>query len=368
MSSDAPDIAAPAVDAAAVLAQLADGVVVLGPRLVIRAINPAAARLLDCDATGCIGRTLPEVIDPADPLTAQLLLRELRSGARVREAALSLRVMSSRTDEDVGTRTLSLSAGPIAGASEPQMVLSLRDVTEQRRRDAALRRTRDFLERLVEASADAIVAADLSGRVLVFNRAAEQLFGLTSEVAIGQVPVGGLYPDDGARQVMRWLRESPDGRIEARRCEIRTISGERVPVELSAALLRVAGREEATVGLMRDLRERDRVESELARAREALLESERARAVTALAGAAAHELNQPLTVLSGTLVLLRRRVVDPAVLQRLEMLGGEVERMAEIVARLARITRVRTTSYPGASEILDLSASSQPALDDQTPV
>lgn len=224
---------------------------------------------------------------------------------------------------------------------------------------AALPGGHDFFERLVDASTDAIIAADLRGRLLVFNRAAERLFGVSADEARRRLTARDLYPCGGAQEVMRLLRGSPTGQIEAVRAYGRTMQDETVPIELSAAIVFVDGRPVATVGHLRDLRERVRVESELARTRMRLLEAEKQAAITALAGATAHELNQPLTAIAGYVELLKRQS-DEATASPLNVIAQQTERMTEIVRRIAKLTRVETVAYPGERQIADLERSSSP--------
>lgn len=81
--------------------------------------------------------------------------------------------------------------------------------------------------------------------------------------------------------------------------------------------------------------------------------------IAELAGAAAHELNQPLTAVMGYAELLEKRV-DPAdpILLPLRRLREEAERMASIVRRIAGITRYETMDYVAGARIVDLERSS----------
>jgi PAS domain S-box-containing protein len=247
----------------AFVSQLSDGVAVLGPDLSVALLNPAGALLLGA-GEGWRGRGLLELADPVDPAAALLLARELRRGARVHSADLEVR------HPDGGRRVLALSASPLHGGEEARSIVAFRDVTEERATADELRRTRDFLGRLIDASTDAIVASDLSGRILVFNRAAELLLGVEAGEARERWTVAELFADGQAPEVMRRLRASADGRVTGLRCLARTRGGEAVPVELSAALVRAGGRDEALLGLFRDLRDRDRIEAVLARAQDRL--------------------------------------------------------------------------------------------------
>jgi signal transduction histidine kinase len=145
------------------------------------------------------------------------------------------------------------------------------------------------------------------------------------------------------------------------RCEIVASNGEVIPVELSAAIVSEDGRDTASVGVFRDLREELRRESELRKTRERLEEAEKAAVVSELAGAAAHELNQPLTsVLGFSELLFRRTREDDKGREELAAILREAERMAQIVKKIGRITRYETTAYVGRTRIVDLDRASNP--------
>ena len=74
-----------------------------------------------------------------------------------------------------------------------------------------------------------------------------------------------------------------------------------------------------------------------------------------LAGAAAHELNQPLTSVMGCVDLLRAGLERGEVDQALtDLLYSETSRMAEIVRRIGQLTQYRTRDYVRGIKILDL--------------
>ena len=83
------------------------------------------------------------------------------------------------------------------------------------------------------------------------------------------------------------------GRLEGHRTEVLDAKGELIPVLLSAALIYEGKTAVGSVGIFTDLRERMRMEQKLHDAQEQLLAQERQAIVAELAGAAAHELNQP---------------------------------------------------------------------------
>ena len=240
---------------------------------------------------------------------------------------------------------------------EGAVLCSFRDVTQQREVEAELVKTKDFLQRVIDSSVDAIISADLKGRVVLFNRAAERIYGRTTAEMVG-ADVRALYASGGAQRIMALLRAG-GGRIEGVRTEILNASGELVPVSLSASLLKEGDRVEGTVGIFTDLRERMRMEARLAQAQEQILAQERQSVIAELAGAAAHELNQPLTTVVMSAELLKRKLEPSAPAYGVaEVIHSEAERMAEIVRKIGKITKYETKSYVGRARILDLDKSS----------
>jgi signal transduction histidine kinase len=153
---------------------------------------------------------------------------------------------------------------------------------------------------------------------------------------------------------MRAMRMG-NGRIEGLRTEIVDSKGERVPVLLSSALILEENQPVGSVGIFTDLRERMRMEQKLAQAQEQILQQERQAIIAELAGAAAHELNQPLTSIMGYAELLKRKLAaDSASANAAEVIFNEAERMAEIVRKIGKITKYETKSYVGRARILDL--------------
>src|SRR5262249_12846424 len=129
-----------------------------------------------------------------------------------------------------------------------------------------LQQTTEFLERLLDSTVDGIVASDARGTVILFNKGAEAMLGHAAVDVIGKMHVDAFYPPGGARTVWRLLR-SPEhggpGRLQALRREVLHKTGEIIPVQMSAAVIKEGGRAVATVGIFSDLRERMRIEDKL---------------------------------------------------------------------------------------------------------
>lgn len=247
------------------------------------------------------------------------------------------------------------------------VLLSLRDVTHDRMLDAELKRTKEFLERVIDSSANAIFSTDRDGVVTLFNRASERCFGYTSDEVKGRLGLADLFPAESLTDVLPLIGTRAETqrprRIEDRRSQVFNVSHELVPVSLSAAPIFHAGHNEGAVIVLADLRDKLRMEARLAAAQEELQTRERQAIIAELAGAAAHELNQPLTSVMGYAELLKRKLdPDAAALEAADVIMNEAERMAEIVRKIGKITRYETKSYVGAAKILDLDRASEDPL------
>ncbi len=236
------------------------------------------------------------------------------------------------------------------------------EVQRARRASAELQSARDLFGRLIDATPNPVMASDMRGRVLVFNRSAEAALGYDSRWARENMHVTEIYADAGdARRVLAEIRNSPSGLVQAVDVRLRSRSGEHIPVLLSAAEVYAAdGMPIATVGVFQDQRQELALRNRLEETTEQLIATEKRAAAIEVAGAAAHELNQPLTAVMGSLEMLELRADLPEdVHRRVERAYEQLERMADIVRRLAETTRPRSRGYVGQTRILDLHANTE---------
>ena len=90
---------------------------------------------------------------------------------------------------------------------------------------------------------------------------------------------------------------------------------------------------------------------------ERLLEAERLRVLVQTAGAAAHEINQPLSVILGlSQLLMRDDNLEEDQLEKLNGIGGEVQRISAIVQRMGNVRQYATRSYVEGTDIVDFTA------------
>ena len=221
-----------------------------------------------------------------------------------------------------------------------------------------LRKTMEFLQSLIDASFDAIVAANMQGRVVLFNPTAARISGRDATRSLSGLTLEDLFGRAAAELVVRRL-STPEhggvGRLEPTLLDLIDVCGERVPVLLSASLIYEDETPSAIVLIFADQRDRLRVEQRLADAQKKLAFTEKRGVLAELAGTAAHELNQPLTSMMACAELLERQSEpESSAAKAAAVLIREAERMADIVRKIGRITRYETTAYVGHQKIFDL--------------
>src|SRR5690606_22458073 len=119
--------------------------------------------------------------EPGDRERARSIAKGFRSGVYPKNVDFSL--SSPR-----GPITLSVNfSETLSGAGA--VLLTFRDVTKERRTEQELIEMKDFLERVIDSSVDAIVSSDIAGNVLIFNHAASRIFGYAPEDVVGKMNV-----------------------------------------------------------------------------------------------------------------------------------------------------------------------------------
>ncbi len=333
-----------------------DGLIIIDSKGRVVNVNDKFTALTGYPKTEAMQMTYLDLVSEKDHAKAEQFFREYRTTPG--PARESFKIATRLGDvRDVLVR-IDLLSGEEANA-----LVSLQDITEEKKLQEQLQRTKDFFENLIQSSVDAILAADMKGKIMVFNEAAERISGYKAEEVIGKMNIVDVYSPGGAKDAMRKLRSSEYGgvgKLEATHYTIISKEGEEIPINVSAAVIYEEGKEIATVGIFQDIRPRIKIERELRAAQQKLVEAEKQAALAALSGAAAHELNQPLTSILGYAELLQNRLTgeDDATRKAVETIAAEAERMGEIIRKISRVNQYRTREYVGKTRILDLDSSS----------
>jgi diguanylate cyclase (GGDEF)-like protein/PAS domain S-box-containing protein len=202
-------------------------------------INPVGMRLAGAtDVSQVIGRSILEFLHVSSVEETLERIAELSEPGMMTEPAEAVLLRADGTP--VAMESISVR---IDWEGKPAFQVILRDITERRRAEEAMR----YQASLVTQVSDAIVATDLDGCILSWNPAAEALYGSQARKTVGQ-PVGAVL---GAASV------GPDGTPRAGEVEHRTADGGSRMVHVSVAAVRNdVGEQTGTVAVCTDLTER----------------------------------------------------------------------------------------------------------------
>ncbi len=218
------------------------------------------------------------------------------------------------------------------------------DISERKRMEKELREANEFLTRLIESSVDGIIVADTDGKVLIFNRGAENMLGYKAEEVVGKMNIRSIYSPGVAKEVMQKLR-SPEfggvGKLASFPLFFCRKDGELIEGDLSASLIYdEMGNEIASIGIFKDLRERLGIERELRKTQEALLQAEKLAAMGRLTSQIAHELNNPIYGIMNTLELLKTEIPPTSKRRRiLELSLAETVRLSEMLRSMLSFSK-----------------------------
>src|SRR5262249_20751022 len=136
----------------------------------------------------------------------------------------------------------------------------VRDLSEQKRVEAAVRESEERYRDLIENANDVIYTHDLSGRLTSWNRAGERITGYSAADVQG-MNIASLVAPDHIEQARRMIaRKVVEGGRTAYELDIFTKDGRRLTGEISRRLARQPGKAPHVQGVARDVTERKQAE------------------------------------------------------------------------------------------------------------
>jgi PAS domain S-box-containing protein len=219
-----------------------------------------------------------------------------------------------------------------------------------------LRSVTDYLDLVINLSQEAIFSCDLVGRVRIWNRGAERMYGYTAEEIVGCIVDDFLDPPDFKRKspdVIKILKQRGGSMVEPEIMR-RKKNGEIFPVYATySAIYNADGEDIGFSVIERDVTTVRALESEK-------INSARLRAITQTAVTANDQINTPLGVILGYSQFLQRKLGDlgPQDNAALEIIQQQVLKIKGIMNKLKLMSDpiVKNYSIEGVT-MLDLNQS-----------
>ncbi|HEY3216074.1 MAG TPA: ATP-binding protein [Candidatus Eisenbacteria bacterium] len=210
---------------------------------------------------------------------------------------------------------------------------SLAPVLENARLCHELRRSERFRLHVVDSMASGLVAVNMKGEVLTFNRLAQELLGCREAEVLGQ-PFGALFGSEGETLLRATLEHGRE--VLREETLLHTRDGAPIPVSLTTSLLRNERRNVyGAIATFVDL-------TALKRAEERARSQDRLAALGRFTSSVAHEIRNPLTGIAAGVQYLARSVADQTPQrENLDFILNEIRRLDRIVQDLFDITHPR---------------------------
>lgn len=204
------------------------------------------------------------------------------------------------------------------------------DISAHKRAEDALRESQERLRGIIASAMDAIITVDEKQQIIVFNRAAEEIFRCTAAEVIGQ-SIDRFLPETSREIHRQHIRNFGQTGVSARSMYAPTTlvalrsNGEEFPIEAAISQVTTSSEKLYTV-ILRDISVRKRTEEQLRHA-------QKMEAVGQLAGGIAHEFNNYLAIIMGYTELMERETMGN------ESLRPSLSEIKDASQKVASLTR-----------------------------
>lgn len=343
--------------------------------------NRAAQRLYGYSRDDALGRTSHELLRTrvhgqggavmdrlaADGAFEGELRQRTRDGREIVVETRMVRVMRDDGSAYVIEANRDVTARTEAQAAMQQLNAELESRVRERtdalsRNNELLAASRARLASIVDSAMDAIVTLDHRQQIVLFNAAAERMFGLSAAQALGQ-PLERLIPPRfrgghpahvdgfdarGDSAAVRSMRSTPSGgELLGLRAD-----GTEFPVEASISRTDVNGDKLFTV-ILRDITERSRAEEAAVRLRiaeeQAVIAQRDSRMKSEFLASMSHELRTPLNSILGFTDLLLMKGAGPLTPdqeKKLRHIHAGGSRQLSLIGDLLDLARIEAGRFP----------------------
>jgi two-component system cell cycle sensor histidine kinase/response regulator CckA len=213
----------------------------------------------------------------------------------------------------------------------------IRDVTERKRAEEALRQSEERYRSLVYSARDAIFTLSPEGVITSLNPAFETITGWKCEEWIGRSFTSIVHPDDHPLALQNFKRMMQGEVAPVHELRIRTKKDTYVSGEFTITPQRLRDRVVGMIGIARDITERKKLE-------ENLRQAQKMESLGTLAGGIAHDFNNILAIILGHASLHKQHENTPEKFsQSIEAIVSATNRGAGLVRQLLTFARKADT-------------------------
>jgi PAS domain S-box-containing protein len=255
-------------------------------------VNPAGCQIHGATKEELVGKTVLDLVpaDSRDKVARDFAL--LAEGRLHQIEGLSLA-------KDGCVVPVEVRANRIEYGGASALLLHVRDISERKQAEAALRSSEMLFHSVWENSVDGMRLTDEQGNIVAVNDPFCKLLGVSREELEGK-PLTVIYADaDDPQTILQKYQQRFKERVIEKQIERRftLADGKIVTLEETSSFVELRGQPSLLLGLFRDVTAQKRLE-------EQLRQSQKMEAIGQLAGGVAHDFNNILTVIQGHASLL----------------------------------------------------------------
>lgn len=217
-----------------------------------------------------------------------------------------------------------------------EVIGSCVDITERKRMETELRKTKELLESIIDNTADGICVLDLEFKVISINAAFEHIYGWTQEELSTQLLP--IYPESSLdERTIMYDQLKKGNKISGHEAVRLRKDGRLIHVSVTITpILNEHGKFFGFAGITRDITERKQTE-------DLLRKSDKLAVAGQLAAGLAHEIRNPLTSLRGFLQLLQHDLRGKQ--HYFDIMLSELDRINFIVSEFLVIAKPEAIQY-----------------------
>jgi len=292
--------------------------------------NKKAQRILGRAEEQVAGKNLAEILfpDEKDSIKGKML------NAVMEDATTYIREKDFECS--INGRHISWSINPIVNEDSKLEAITLfgQDITEIKEREKSLKNIDDSLKNIFSSIRDyALYVVNLEGKITYFGMGSEKMLGWNkTDIILKDVTT--LFNNSetvpSLNSMLRQVRTFGKFETEA---ELISKDKEIIPVMLSInQFLNSTGKLSGFIFMAKDMTERKRLEYQI-------FQAEKLAALGQLSAGMAHEINNPLFIISGRLEMLLQEKFDQKIKDTLNLIYAQTDRIRSLVDRILKFSR-----------------------------
>ena len=314
-----------------------DVILTLSPEGVFTSFNRVFETITGWSTKEWIGKVFVDLVDPNDVPKAIQRFKSVLEGQLGEPIELRVRTKYGGFVPGEFVASPQVKEGKVIG-----ILGVVRDITERKRAEQALRQEKDFNQTLVQASPLFFVAIGPDGKTLMMNEAMLHALGYTTDEVVGKDYLSTFVPVADRERLLpifEKLVNQKESTLNENRVLIK--DGRELLVEWHGRpVFKANGELDYFIGVGIDITHRRQAEEKMAVLQDQLRQSQKMEAIGRLAGGVAHDFNNLLTVIKGYCQLSLAEMKESTPLRdALEVINKATEKAADLTRQLLAFSR-----------------------------